>query len=132
MKLMFAAILAILTPLAFAVSIPLGQPTTGTPVYVQDKTRIQYFGYNRTQVDHDGGFKICPPEIATPNYERNSCQLDGNKSNSFNGWIPLSEYKIGGYTLTYVQVNETSMGQTLVLFWYPTAEVLKADKIKHN
>lgn len=114
--------------------------STGSPTSMGPHTTVQYLSFTRVWFS-PFEILVCPPDTATAK------NVGGNPPNKFcwpgsgpepttaaareEGWIPMSQYTRGGLQLRAAQVNQTPYGLTLVLFWDPTPEVLKADKLKH-
>lgn len=99
--------------------------------YVDGKTLVQYYAPDRVALSTDGTLGICPYEIAYPLYAKNTCVNRQTPDDAKSGWIYLREYNPGGYYLHHLQINTTSEGPALVLFWYPTDTVLANEKKKH-
>jgi hypothetical protein len=95
---------------------------------VADHTRIQYFPAQRVAISPEGDLMVCPYGAWSDWHE---CESRHGSTQAKNAWTVLINYQQVGYFLQHVQINETHNGPALVLFWYPTPEVLAADKKKH-
>lgn len=113
---------ALLLPVSVASAAPVratSQPevaSTGSAVPISKSTRIEYLPAIRVWYDQAGQLLVCRHPGDTYTFSSRYCELPGSKDVK-SGWVYLEQLQTPGYTLTHVQVNQSTVGPALVLYW---------------